>query len=381
MIEPIMKGKLPGMKRCLFLVLVTCFFVSPGAASEKKSDGIMDENFVIMEKLADQRIIECLETHYGLAVSQLTFLPFGADMNAAVYKAQSQDSSYFVKLKRGHGHDISSIIIDLLRKAGIKQIIPPIKTLGSQLTQPIGEFTMIVSPFIEGQDGFSRDLTGDQWIELGKVMRQVHSLDVPASVQSMIRRETYSPKWRQAVRALFPLIESEPKGDRVAIDLWTFMKQHSAAIHRLVDRAEHLAGKVQALSPPFVLCHSDIHGGNVLMDKDDGLYIVDWDEPIMAPKERDLMFIGGGVGNVWNKPYEAEQFYKGYGPVEVNQTILAYYRHERILEDISIYAQQLLLSPSDGQDRETLYKHFISQFEPRGVVEIAFETDREFTKI
>ena len=33
-----------------------------------------------------------------------------------------------------------------------------------------------------------------------------------------------------------------------------------------------------------------------------GIYIVDWDEPIMAPKERDLMFIGGGVANVWNKP-------------------------------------------------------------------------------
>lgn len=35
--------------------------------------------------------------------------------------------------------------------------------------------------------------------------------------------------------------------------------------------------------------------------------IVDWDEPIMAPKERDLMFIGGGVANVWNDPSEIER--------------------------------------------------------------------------
>ena len=30
------------------------------------------------------------------------------------------------------------------------------------------------------------------------------------------------------------------------------------------------------------------------------------------PKERDLMFIGGGVANVWNKPHEETLFYKGY---------------------------------------------------------------------
>lgn len=32
--------------------------------------------------------------------------------------------------------------------------------------------------------------------------------------------------------------------------------------------------------------------GNVLISKNGSIYIVDWDQPVMAPKELDLMFIG-----------------------------------------------------------------------------------------
>ena len=125
-----------------------------------------------------------------------------------------------------------------------------------------------------------------------------------------------------------------------------------------------------------MLCHADIHAGNVLIEKNDTIYIVDWDQPIMAPKERDLMFIGGGIGNVWNNPREEKFFYKGYGKIEINMTILAYYRHERIVEDIALYSQQLLLTIDGGKDREEMYKQFISMFEPRNVVEIAFKIDK-----
>lgn len=125
----------------------------------------------------------------------------------------------------------------------------------------------------------------------------------------------------------------------------------------------------------FVLCHSDLHGGNILLDESNALYIVDWDEPIMAPKERDLMFIGGGVANVWNKPHEVDLYYQGYGKTCVNLLLLAYYRHERIVEDIAIYGQQLLLSGAGGQDRMKWYEEFIAQFEPQGVVEIALRID------
>ena len=167
-------------------------------------------------------------------------------MNASVYKAQTHDqSSYFVKLKHGHYQDISTIVTALLHDAGVKQIILPVKTKHGQLIQHVDDFTLIVFPFIEGQDGFSRDLTADQWTILGKVMRQIHEIDVPPSIQAMIRRETYSHKWREAVRSLYAHIESIPSDDEVALTLQKFMNKHAVEIHRLVDRAEQLSQKIK----------------------------------------------------------------------------------------------------------------------------------------
>jgi spectinomycin phosphotransferase len=56
---------------------------------------------------------------------------------------------------------------------------------------------------------------------------------------------------------------------------------------------------------------------------------------------------------------------------EINTTILAYYRYERIVEDVAIYGQELLLKTLGGKDRQEMYKQFIGMFEPRGVVDIA----------
>ena len=122
--------------------------------------------------LSPQFIINCLNACYGIEVAELTFLPLGADMHASVYKAQTHDQrSYFVKLKRGHHHDIGIAIVELLHDAGIKQIIPPVKTILGQSTQYIEDFTLIVYPFINGQDGFSSNLTDDQWIKLGNSVK------------------------------------------------------------------------------------------------------------------------------------------------------------------------------------------------------------------
>jgi spectinomycin phosphotransferase len=326
--------------------------------------------------LSPQSIIECLNTHYGIAVTSLILLPLGADMRASVFKAETGSGpAYFIKLKQGHHYDMSVTLLALLQASGIQQIIPPVKTIDGELTRHINNFTLTVYPFVEGQNGFCYNLTDDQWVTLGMVLRQVHAFEVPPSLKNRIRKENYSPKWREAVRTLNSHIEKDVTGDEAALKLQTFMREHRSEIHRLVNRAEALSQKVQEQSPEFVLCHSDIHGGNVLIDGNGTFYIVDWDEPIMAPKERDLMFIGGGVANVWNNQREEEFFYMGYGKVDINRVILAYYRHERIVEDIAEYAQALLLTTTGGEKRPEMYQQFRSMFDPNGVVDIAFNTD------
>lgn len=328
------------------------------------------------QSFSPQCIIDCLSKNYGIVVNALTLLPLGADMNASVYKAETEGiQSYFVKLKHGHRYEMSVAILALLQASGIQQIIPPIKATNGELTQHINDFTLTLYPFVSGQNGFCYNLTDDQWIALGKVLRQVHEFDVPSLVKDLIRKEAYSDKWRKAVRSLYDHVDSNLNGDETALKLQSFMREHRAAIHHLIDRAEALSHKIQEQSPEFVLCHSDIHGGNVLIDENGSIFIVDWDYPIMAPKERDLMFIGGGVANVWNNPREEEFFYKGYGKTEINRAILAYYRHERIVEDIAEYGQALLLTADEGGDRVEMFKQFKDMFEPNGVVDIALKTD------
>jgi len=88
-----------------------------------------------------------------------------------------------------------------------------------------------------------------------------------------------------------------------------------------------------------------------------------------------LCGVTGGVGNVWNEPHE-ETLFKGYARTDIDMAILSYYRHERIVEDIATYAQNLLLDTDGSIDKLKMYQHFLNIFEPNGVVDIAFKTDK-----
>ncbi len=324
--------------------------------------------------LSDQSIIGYLKTYYGLKTFALALLPLGADADARVYKADTVDKSYFIKLKRGIHNDASIAIMNLLAGFGLKQIILPLKTINGQSIKQVEGHTLIVYPFVVGKNGFNQTLTEEQWYILGTALRKLHEVDVPISLQSQLRQETYSPKWRDSVLSIYAYINTEPILYGIALKLCNFMEENAKTIKRLIDCADQLAQKLKNNSPQFVLCHSDIHAGNVLIDSNNAIYIVDWDDPIMAPKERDLMFIGGGVGNVWNMPHEEVLLYRGYGKTEINKTVLAYYRHERIVEDIAIYGENIFFTESSNETKLEDYNHFKSMFEPRGVIEIAFET-------
>ncbi|HHS5243687.1 TPA: aminoglycoside O-phosphotransferase APH(9)-Ia [Legionella pneumophila] len=330
---------------------------------------------MLRNNIPDQQLIKLLKVYYGIDIHAVQLIVGGADMNAFGYKADSESNSYFVKLKYGHHDEINLSIIRLLYDSGIKEIIFPIYTRDTKLFQQIDHFKIIVYPFIDAPNGFTQNLTEKQWQQLGKVLRQIHETSVPTAIQQRLRKETYSPKWREMVRSFYNKIGFDDSDDQITADFKSFFNQKIDSMHRLVDSSEELSQKIQPDLDKYVLCHSDVHAGNVLVVNEESIYIIDWDEPMLAPKERDLMFIGGGIGNVWNKHHEIDYFYEGYGKTNVDKIILSYYRHERIVEDLAVYGQDLLSRDQNDESRLESFKHFKSMFDPNNVVEIALSSD------
>ena len=143
----------------------------------------------------------------------------------------------------------------------------------------------------------------------------------------------------------------------------------------MLKRADELAEQLIQQGGETVLCHTDAHPGNYLIADSGELYLVDWDNPIFAPKERDLMFFGSGMtGNPPGGQAEG-WFYRGYGPVEIDQNALTYYRYERIIQDIAEFCKQILLTQVGGEDREQSYQYLVGSFSEGHEVEAAFRTD------
>ena len=85
------------------------------------------------------------------------------------------------------------------------------------------------------------------------------------------------------------------------------------------------------------------------------------------------MYPGGAQGFRGHTPEEEEYFFfEGYGEYMVDSTAIAYYRFERIVEDLAIYAEELLLSEEGGEDRPESLRYAMGNFQSGSTVERAY---------
>ncbi len=331
--------------------------------------------------IPDSRILSQLKTGYDLDAARLSFLPLGADVNTAVYRVFTDtESTYFLKLRTGDFNEISVALPSFLRDQGIAPVLTPLKTRADSLSTSLDVYQLILYPYIEGLNGYEVALSDRQWREFGATLKAIHSLQVPSDLVKSIPRDRFSPVWREMVKSFQAVVEERSFEDHAAAQVAELMRLHRERISRLVNQAEDHARALRSRSIEFVLCHSDIHAGNLLLPFDQvsspaSLFMIDWDNPSFAPKEKDLNLIGGC--STWNEPHQKALFYQGYGSGEIDVQALAYYRCERIIQDIAAFCEQLLLSTAGGQDRDQSLIYFSSNFLPGHEIELAFNTGQD----
>lgn len=327
-------------------------------------------------KIKDEEIIRCLEEGYGLRVESLSFLPLGADFNTVVYRARANEGVYFIKLRRGDFCGASVSVPGYLKEQGLKAVMAPLLSRSGKFWEVFNEFKLSVYPYIEGRNGVEKPLLDRHWIELGRVIGQLHSTHFPEALTAEVPRDDFSLEACEKVRSHLSLIDTRGFKEPIAIEMASFLKSKAALVLRLIEQVEALKLAIEKQPLKEVLCHGDLHGWNLLIDKQEQLYLLDWDTLIWAPKERDLMFIGAGIHETGYTQREEEAlffqgYFQDYGDSEINQDAIAYYRLLRILQDIGAYSELIFLSEEGGEDRAQCFKYLQANFLPEGTIERA----------
>lgn len=270
-----------------------------------------------------------VEAAYGVT-GRLTPMEGGYDSAAAVYRL---GPDHVLKVRRGRPYEPGVIVPTALVEQGMHGVLTPIRTTDGRLWTSIDGRALTLYPFIEGTTAASVGLTPEQWHEFGAMVRRLHD-SPPGSADLPVER--HIPKWGGAertwddARAIVPLL-----GDR------------RDTFARLVDDAEKLGSELPEL--PHVLCHADLHTYNVLVDPGGTLWLLDWDEVMLAPSERDLMFTtGGGISRDLVTPEAEQAFASGYGEVGLDADALRYYRLAWAVQDISGYGARAATGDPDA---------------------------------
>jgi spectinomycin phosphotransferase len=372
-------------------------------------------------QIAGDRIIGALEASFSFRVAALEFLPLGNDSASWSFKVQAaQGPSYFLKVRAaarpspavvgpapavawptpavaagpGEGGGVTlgpyegdtvelgwgtspdpavgAAVPSYLHGQGVPDVLAPVTTNAGAPYVLVDRFALALYPLLEASPGVQVGLSPGQWRLLGASVRRVHDVPLTPRLTSLVGWEAFRPSRRELIPHLQALVGSAEQRDPVTHELAEAWRAREDIVHTLVEQADELGGQIASERFPLVLCHADLHTWNVLVDADQQLWIVDWDEAILAPKERDLMFVIGGIDRRLVRPNDTEHFLQGYGEATIDQRLLAYYRIAWAVQDIAAFGEEALMMPGLGEaSRRDAVAGFASLFEPGGIVDLA----------
>ena len=328
----------------------------------------------VQSNLTDVLIKETLYNCYGLLIEAVAFLPIGNDSATFVYQAVAVDgASYFLKVRTLTGFGAPSIVIPrFLSEQRVPHIVTPMMTQNQALWVEMDGFVLTLYPFIDARTATEVGLSDEQWGALGTALRQIHMSRLPTGLQQIVLREPFVPSRRNVLTQLGQVMGQDDLVDPAQIALRAFWQARQDDIQLLIERADTLGAELRQAPLPHVLCHADIHTWNVLLDSKQQMWIVDWDEVIQAPKERDLMFVIGGIASNLVSAHQTTCFLQGYGETDINLRALAYYRYAWAVQEMGAYAEDVFFSPQRSEQTHLdSVNAFIDVFAPGNIAAIA----------
>ena len=304
-------------------------------------------------------LVETLSQEFGLSVQHLDFWP--SFWTSACYIVQAADGRrYFLKLTpENYTLTIASnpdfylpLTYQLHTRAILPHIAYPLPARDGRFIRRFGGFRMILFNYIDGETiGFGKLPAGIE-VRLAGLVGRLHRSTSQIQLPHVLE-ERFALIFEHDLRRSLARLESLTPSERPGIyALRSLLLPRKDELLGLLERAHALQAYAIGVKKPRVFCHADLHGGNLMLDRSENLYLIDWEGAILAPPEQDLFFFAGSE-DFWQNflpAYEAE-----FGTAWLDSQVFGFYYYRRNLEDLADWVNRILHHNTTAeQDAEDL---------------------------
>jgi len=219
-----------------------------------------------------QRLLDFID--YAYSLKAIDIIPSKRGFYGETWRLETKDNRYFLKLvyapEHKHIYERSFPIIQYLCSHGIDFISSIIKTKNGGLSSQFDDAILGIFNWIDGEL-IETDATKSPEYQM---LAKVYSIPTNGII---IPHEDFSEKY--AVKFF-----NQWKALKDNATILLLEKNHIKIKHR-ADRLKHFANLLTDDTTNYFITHGDA-GGN-LIKNGDKYHIVDWDNPLLAPPERD----------------------------------------------------------------------------------------------
>lgn len=303
-------------------------------------------------------LIRKVRREYGIHVKSLTFVPEGEVAYCYVAHCGNGDR-YFLKLfsdsRLGQiSVSRSDFYLPLTWGLHSKNILPnipyPIRTLNGRFKTCFGGRPLVLFNFIAGKRvGYESPLPDEILATLAGMVGILHRSTPELDVEHPRLERFDIPFEDDLLKGLEALERITPSDNHGQRELRALLLPRKDEILGYLGRLKELQHLAKAAGKEMVLCHTDLHGANLILNDQGDLYILDWEGAIIAPPEHDLFAFAGEnrFFDLFLPDYE-----RAFGPVSLNSDIFGFYFYRRNLEDLTDWVIRILYENTDEEQNK-----------------------------
>ncbi len=303
------------------------------------------------------KIKRIVEENYNLSIRNIRQTVGG--WTSAAYIINTEMKEYFAKVYERQRSSVQSwinrmdkympVTFWLYENSLLKdKMAVPILTVNGAYKVETPDYVLVVFPLIKGTAMGETRLDRKQIHQLASALAELHSYDSYISIPTDLITEDYSLPFLSELSAMLDL-------RKMPEDLVEILKTYYSTIKGGIEILKEMARYLKNSNLHKVLCHTDLHGGNLMWDNN--LILIDWEGMRLAPVEADLFIFTEG----FFFDYASDEFMSEYKSIkkdyEENTEAMLFYCLRRRLEDISEFIHSAVYDQLSDQDLENTLRY------------------------